>query len=87
LVSPTLHLKSANVVNPTPPLTSAKVVALVPSSVNTVYHVINMVTSLVEPIDKVVDLIPYSIDPAIPLESVVGEISIFDTLVQWELTD
>jgi hypothetical protein len=69
LVSPTLHLKSPNMFNPTPPLTSAKVVASVPSLVNLVDHVVNLVTSSVEPVDKVVDLIPSSVDPALPLES------------------
>jgi hypothetical protein len=69
LVSPTLHLKSDNVVNPAPPLTSAKVVAPVPSSVSLVDHVVNLVTSLVEPVDKVVDPIPSSVDPSLPLES------------------
>jgi hypothetical protein len=57
LVNPTLHLKIANVVNPTPPLTSAKVVAPVPSSVSLIDHVINMVMSLVEQVDKLVYLL------------------------------
>jgi hypothetical protein len=41
-----------------------------PSSVNMVDHVVNLVTSLVEPFDKVVDLIPSSVDPTLSLESV-----------------
>jgi hypothetical protein len=77
LVSPTLHLKSANVVNPTSPLTSAKVVSLVPSSVGPVDHVINLVTFLVEPIDKAVDPIPSSVDPSLPLESATQVVNLF----------
>jgi hypothetical protein len=69
LVIPTLHLKSANVVNPTPPLTGAKVVAPIPSSISSVDHIINLVTSLVEPVGKVVDSIPSSVDPTLLLES------------------
>jgi hypothetical protein len=75
LVSPTLHLNSA--INPTPPLTSAKVVAPVPSSVSPVDHVINMVTSLVELVEKVVDPIPYSIDPSLSLESATQAVDPF----------
>jgi hypothetical protein len=60
LVSPTLHPKSANMVNPTPPLMTAKVVTLVPSSFIPIDHVFNLVTSLVEPVDKGVDPIPLS---------------------------
>jgi hypothetical protein len=67
MVSHTLHLKSANVVNPTPPLTSAKVVSLVPSLLSLIDHVINLVTSLVELVDKVVDPIPSLVDPTLPL--------------------
>jgi hypothetical protein len=77
LVSPTLHLKSVNVVNPTPPLTSAKVVSLVPSSISLVDHVINLVTSLVELADKVVDPIPSSVDPSLPSESATQAIDLF----------
>jgi hypothetical protein len=69
LVSPTLYLKSANVVHPTPPLTSAKAVFTVPLSVSPIDHVVNMVMSLLEPVDKVVDPIPSSVDPSLPLES------------------
>jgi hypothetical protein len=65
------------VVNPSPPLTSAKVVALVPSSVSPVDHVVNLVTSLVEPVDKVVDLIPSSVDPTLPLESETQAVDLF----------
>jgi hypothetical protein len=41
-----------------------------PSSVNSIDHVVNLVTSLIEPVDKVVDLIPSSVDLTLPLESV-----------------
>jgi hypothetical protein len=64
-------------VNPTPPLTSAKVVAPVPSSVSLVDHVVNLVMSLVEPVDKVVDPIPYSVDPALPLEMETQDVDTF----------
>jgi hypothetical protein len=47
-------------VNPTPPLTSAKVVSSVPSSFSPVDRVVNLVTSLVKLVDKVVDSIPLS---------------------------
>jgi hypothetical protein len=77
LVSPTLHLKSSNMVNPTPPLTSAKVVSLVPSSVSLVDHVFNLVMSLFEPVNKVVDLIPSSVDLALPLESATQAVDPF----------
>jgi hypothetical protein len=77
LDSPTLHLKSANVVNPTPPSMSAKLVALVPSSVSLIDHVINLVTSLVEPIEKVIDPIPSSVDPTLPLESTTQAVDPF----------
>jgi hypothetical protein len=44
---------------------------LVPSPVNPVDHVVNLVTSLVvdEPVDQVVDPIPSSVNPTLPLES------------------
>jgi hypothetical protein len=70
-------LKSSNVVNPTPPLTSSKVVALVPSSSSLVDHVVNLVTSLVEPVDKVVDPIPSSVDLALLLESATQAVDPF----------
>jgi hypothetical protein len=41
-----------------------------PSSVNPIDHVLNLATSLIEPVDKVVDSIPSSVDPTLPLESV-----------------
>jgi hypothetical protein len=77
LVSPTLHMKSANVINPTPPLRSAKVVSLVPLSVRMVDHFVNMVTSLVELVEKVVDMIPYSVHPALLLESATQAVDPF----------
>jgi hypothetical protein len=77
LVSPTLHMKSANMVNPNPPLTSAKVVALISSSVSPFDHVINMVMYLVEPVDKVIDPIPSSVDPTLPLESATQAVDPF----------
>ena len=64
-------------VNPTPPLMSAKVVASIPSSVSPFDHVINLVTSLVELVDKVVDLIPSSVYPALPLESATQAVDPF----------
>ena len=42
---------------------------LFPSSVSLVDHVVNMVMSLVEPANKVVDLIPSSVDPTLSLEN------------------
>jgi hypothetical protein len=84
LVSPTLHLRSAKVVapvtssvNPTPPLKSAKVVSPVPSSVSLVDHVVNMVTSLVETVDKVIDPIPYLFNIALSLESATQVVNPF----------
>jgi hypothetical protein len=41
-----------------------------PSPINLIDHVINLVTSLIEPVDIVVNPIPFSIDPTLPLESV-----------------
>jgi hypothetical protein len=41
----------------------------VPSPVNPVDHVVNLVTSLDEPVDQVVDPIPSSVNPTLPLES------------------
>jgi hypothetical protein len=41
----------------------------VPSPVNPVDHAINLVTSLVEPVDIVFDPIPSSVNPTLPLES------------------
>jgi hypothetical protein len=41
----------------------------VPSSVNPVDHVVNLVMFLFEPADKVIDPIPFSIDPTLLLES------------------
>jgi hypothetical protein len=45
------------------------VINLFPLSVSLIDHVINLAMSLIEPVDKVVDLIPYSVDPTLPLES------------------
>jgi hypothetical protein len=58
------------VVNPIPPMTSAKVVALVD-------HVINMVKSLVELVDKVVDPIPSSVNLTLPIESETQAVDLF----------
>jgi hypothetical protein len=41
----------------------------VPSPVNLVDHVVNLVTSSDEPVDQVVDPIPSSVNPTLPLES------------------
>jgi hypothetical protein len=56
---------------------SAKVVSPVPSSVSLVDHVINLVTSLVEPVDKFIDLIPYSVNPTLPSENVTQAVDPF----------
>jgi hypothetical protein len=84
-ISSTSHLKSetqvvdpvSSLVNPTLHLKSANVVALVPSSVSPVDHVVNMVTSLAEPVDKVVDPIPYLVNPALSLESATQAVDSF----------
>jgi hypothetical protein len=52
-------------------------IAPVPSPVNPVDHVIKLVTSLVEPIDKVVDPIPSSINLALPSESETKVVDLF----------
>jgi hypothetical protein len=41
----------------------------IPSPVNLVDHVVNLDSSLVEPVDKVVELILSSVNPTLPLES------------------
>jgi hypothetical protein len=64
-------------VNPIPPMTSAKVVTLVPSSISSVDHVVSLVKSLAEPVDKVVDLIPSSINLTLPLESATQAVDSF----------
>jgi hypothetical protein len=59
------------------------VITPVPSPVNPVNlvdHVINLVTSLVEPVDKVVDMIPSSVDPTLPLESVTQVVDPFPSV-------
>jgi hypothetical protein len=80
LFSPTLHLNSANVVNHTPPLTSAKLVTLFPSSVSPVDHVVNLVTSLVELVDKAVDLFP-PVGPILPLENETQAVDLMSLLI------
>jgi hypothetical protein len=52
-----------------PPIVDG-MITLVPSPVNPVDHVVNLVTSLIKLVDKVVDPIPFSVDPTLPLESV-----------------
>jgi hypothetical protein len=47
------------------------------SSISQVNHVVNMVTSLVEPFDKVVDLIPSSVNPTLPPESETKAVDLF----------
>jgi hypothetical protein len=53
----------------------------VPSSVNPVDHVVNMVTSLVELVDKVVDPIPSSVILVLPSESETKEVDLIPSLV------
>jgi hypothetical protein len=53
---------------------------LVPSSISLVYHVINLATSLVAPVDKVVDFIPSSVDPILSLESETQEVDSFPVI-------
>jgi hypothetical protein len=48
-----------------------------PSPVNPIDHVINLVTSLIELFDKVVDLIPSLVDPTLPLENVNKVVDLF----------
>jgi hypothetical protein len=59
------------------PLVVDEMITSVPSPVNSVYHVVNLVTSLVEPVDTVVDLIPSSVDPTFALESVTQVVDSF----------
>jgi hypothetical protein len=49
----------------------------VPSPVNLIDHIINLVTSLVEPIDKVVDLIPSSVNTTLPSKSETQVVNMF----------
>ena len=51
------------------PLIVDGMITLVPWPVNPVDHVVNLATSLVESVDKVVDPIPSSVNPTLPLES------------------
>jgi hypothetical protein len=51
-----------------PPIVDG-MITTVPSPVNPVDHVVNMVTSLVELVDKVVDPIPSTVNPTLPSES------------------
>jgi hypothetical protein len=51
-----------------PPIVDGMITPI-PSPVNPVDHVVNLVTSLVELIDKVVDPIPSLVNPALPSES------------------
>jgi hypothetical protein len=50
---------------------------LVPLSVSSVDQVVNLVTSLDEPIDQVVDPIPSSVNPTLPLESETQAVDLF----------
>jgi hypothetical protein len=52
----------------------------IPSLVSLVYRVVNLGTSLVEPIDKVFDPIPSSVNPIVPLESETQEIDPFPSM-------
>jgi hypothetical protein len=53
----------------------------VPSPVNPVDHFIKLVTSLVEPVDKVVDPIPSSVNPTLLLESEPKAVDLIPSLV------
>jgi hypothetical protein len=53
---------------------------LVPSSVNPIALVVNLFTSLVERIDKLVDLIPSSVDTTLMLESETQVIDLFPSV-------
>jgi hypothetical protein len=59
-----------------PPIVDG-MITLVPSPVN----VVNLVTSLVEPIDKVVDLIPSSVNPTLPSKSETKTVDLIPSLV------
>jgi hypothetical protein len=52
----------------------------VSSSINLVNQVFNLVMSLVEPVDKVVDLIPSSVDPTLPLEGETQVVDMFPSI-------
>jgi hypothetical protein len=49
---------------------------ITPVLVNLVDHVVNLVTSLVEPVDKVVDLIPSSVNLVLPSESETKDVDL-----------
>jgi hypothetical protein len=52
----------------------------VPSSVSLLDHVVNLITYLVEPVEKFVDPIPSSVDRTLPLESVTQAVDLFPTV-------
>jgi hypothetical protein len=51
-----------------------------PSSINPIDQVVNMVTSLVEPVDQAVYPIPSSVNPTLPLESETQAVDPFPTV-------
>jgi hypothetical protein len=53
----------------------------VPSPVNSVDHVVNLVTSLAEPVDKVVDPIPSSVNLILPSERETKEVDLIPSSV------
>jgi hypothetical protein len=64
---------------PDPPIVDG-MITLVPSPVNPVDHVVNMVTLLFEPVDKVVDPIPSLVNPTLLLESVTQVVDPFPSI-------
>jgi hypothetical protein len=63
------------------PLVVDGMITMVPSPVNLIYHVVNLVTSLAEPVDKVVDPIPSSVNLVLPSESETKEVNLIPSSV------
>jgi hypothetical protein len=71
--------------SPNPPIVDGMITP-VPSPVNPIDHVINLVTSLVELVDKVVDPIPSSVNPTLLSESetqAVGPFPPINPILPW----
>jgi hypothetical protein len=91
-------LEDMNVSQPQPPTAYHKLslnppvvdgmITPVPSPVNSVDHVVNLVMTLVEPVEKVVDLIPSSVNIVLPSERETKEVypipSLFDPTLPLE---
>jgi hypothetical protein len=71
----TYHKLSLN-----PPVVDG-IITPVPSPVNLVDHVVNLVTPLVEPVETVVDPIPSSVNLSLPLESETKEVDLIPSSV------